>query len=628
MTCSIVFIEHVDEIDLLENFIKSDTLVISLIPSVFSELRKRNIGCKNTLDYFGIDGHRNVLEKSNEVVEELRPILKQIKTKNVQYAFEKTWIFWFRYRLLYLLSMLYIINQAVIKNKVDKLITISESSETLPIFKKNLLSEIVKRYGLINNINVQIIINTLNIKPKNNNSSLIKKLIIRFIFLFQLIIFKIKIKNKFFVLALEDTNNMPNFLNDIDQSNESFFPVYLKIQRASFKTRVKEMLRGESFSFISLPNDSQSNVLDNFQSKLDICTSKIKSCFISKSKVFKINGLDISPFLLDHIENNLNNKMHSLNGELNSLNSFLDIAKPAKVFAQHSLGIGYALGEISLEENIPALLISHGSHVPNSNPMAKLEWSIHSHTMINSHYPCVAIQSPWASKFLDMQANLISKKIKTGPLLFAQNHKIEFDHLKLKSKVFNQFSNKKIILHAGTPKSWSLFRPWIYETYDEYINNINNVIMAVDDIPGIHLAIRFRPQEFMSIEDFKISLVDSDCYGIYSEGSFQDYLMASDFLLSYSSTSIEEALHYKVPVIQYDPDGKYEHIPAQPLKYNGKKYISTIYSVMGQKDLKSGLQWLNENHHNNDNANLQWSEHVFNDNKKTNWLDKMDLTKS
>ena len=112
------------------------------------------------------------------------------------------------------------------------------------------------------------------------------------------------------------------------------------------------------------------NVLDNFQSKLDICTSKIKSCFISKSKVFKINGLDISPFLLDHIENNLNNKMHSLNGELNSLNSFLDIAKPAKVFAQHSLGIGYALGEISLEENIPALLISHGSHVPNSNPMA------------------------------------------------------------------------------------------------------------------------------------------------------------------------------------------------------------------------------------------------------------------
>ena len=64
----------------------------------------------------------------------------------------------------------------------------------------------------------------------------------------------------------------------------------------------------------------------------------------------------------------------------------------------------------------------------------------------------------------------------------------------------------------------------------------------------MYLAIRFRPQDGISLEDLKLSLVDSESYGIFIDREFEDFLLASDFLLSYSSTAIEEALHGSVVI--------------------------------------------------------------------------------
>ena len=627
MSKSIVLIERVDQIDLLKGCIDENTVVVSLHPSVFLELNKRKIPCQNTLHLFGIEGHRTVQEKTNEIIEGLRPLLSNMKVENIKHAFEKTWVFYFRFHLLYLLSIGYIIHQAVLKNKADKLIIINEDSLIDSAFeKKYCLSEIVKEYGALNNIEVGYTKKRLNSRIKKPNFIFFKKLFSRIIFEFQLIIFKSKFKKKGFILALEDTYSMPDFLNDAGQSIDQFFPVYLRVK--SSKVRLKEMMKGESFCFLFLPSAAKSNTSANLQNKLEICILKINSYFNKNPELLKISGLNLSTFLIDYIKNTLNIKMHSLCGELVSLKRVLDIAKPSKVFSQHCLGLGYILGEVSLELGIPALLISHGSHVPNANPIAQYEWSIHSHTIINSHYPFVSVQTPWAEKFLKMQDNLTSIPINTGPLLTINKKKKEYNKLKLREKIFGKLSNKNIILHASTPKDWNNFRPWIYETADEYVRNINDVITAVEKIPGVYLAVRFRPDETLSLKDFKMSLVVSNCYGIYDEGDFEDYLIASNFLLSYSSTAIEQSLHYNLPVIQYEPDGKYEHIKAEVLKYNGNHNISTIYSVMSQEDLRPALKWLNENHQSSNNINLLWSEHTFNYKNNMNWLNKMDLTKS
>ena len=135
MSCSLVFIERLDEIDLLESFFNADTVIISMLPSVSSELKRRGISFETTLSFFGVEGHRQTLEKSVEITEELRPFLKKVAIDDVQHAFEKTWILFFRFYLNYWLVMLYIIDKAIKENKPDALIVICTNSANKPSFK-------------------------------------------------------------------------------------------------------------------------------------------------------------------------------------------------------------------------------------------------------------------------------------------------------------------------------------------------------------------------------------------------------------------------------------------------------------------------------------------------------------
>lgn len=610
----IAFIEYPDQIDFLESFLNHNTVVVSLSPSVSNELKKRNITFYTTVFFFGEEGHKFVSKKSSKIITNLRPFLAHLKNENIQHAFEKTWIFYFRFHLHYYLSMLFVINQVVNKNNPELLITSTTKNE-------NLLSDIIQGYGLANNIKTSIVNTNNKQKIKNPWRGLIKKIAKRIIFEFQLIFVKYFFKNKSSILAPEDTYNMPDFLDKASQNLNYPLPVYLRVQKKLLKNRISEMLRGKSFSFLSLPSEALFEAKNNFTNKLLISNNEIRNHLYKNSKLTSFFGLNIDIFLLNYVENSLNSKMVELNNEIIALRRVLNSLKPDKVFAQHSLGISYALGEVCLALNIPAMLITHGSHTPHNDGFAKLEWSIHSHTIINSHYPLAAIQTPLAELFLKMSDNLISRMIKTGPLLIAKrnNHS---NKGQTRKKIFNENSDKFIVLHAGTPKSWNSLRPWVFETIDEYIKNINDVITAVDEISGMFLAIRFRPQSGFTLKDLKSQLKESDCYEVYDYGNIADYLIASDLLISYSSTTIEEALQSQLQVLQYDPSGKYEHIPSQLLSKNSEKNISEIYYVNSEDDLMSALEWCSKKY--NFSKNLLWTKYIIESDEKLQWLSMME----
>jgi len=624
MSTNIVFIEACDEIDLIESYIKSDTIVISLVPAVSSELKKRGILFQTTLEFFGNQGHHYVHNKSLEIIEEIRPFLNFKDSANVSIAYEKTWIFYFRFHLNYILSMLFIIDKVVKEYGPSKFITIPNLNYKNN-HANNFLHEIVALYANFNSIEILYTNERKKHSQKNNLIVLLMGSLKRLIFEIQFIFFRIISKNRKSIFALEDTYNMPNLIEKISKNVNQNLTVFLSIQRKSLQTRVKEMLKGKIFFFTSLSGIISSKNYKIFDNQINNSVTEIKKYLNINSKKTKIFGPNINILLIDFIDNTLNKKMHHLNGEINSIKRILRVHKPNKVFSQHSLGVGYALGEICLQSNIPALLVTHGSHVPQDQPIPSLEWSIHSQTIFNSHYPFVAIKSPCADKFLDKQVNVISKKIITGPLMISQNNQDMDYRLKLKKNLYKLNSNDRILVHAGTPKGWGSLRPWIYETLDEYINNINDLIKAVDGINGMFFAIRFRSQKDFSLDDLKSLLFQSDCYDVYEDGLFEDYLVTADFLISYSSTTIEEALQYNVPVIQYDPDNKYEHIASEMLNNKVKNYVSPIYSVSSKKDLGYALNWLNENHMYSENKNLSWSKYTYEYDAEMGWLDLMDL---
>jgi len=642
MSSSLVFINVLDEVPLLEGFIDADTTIVSMLPSVSSELKRKKVAYETTLSFFGFEGHHQTLKKSFEIVEELRPMLQKIKIDDVQHAFEKTWIFHFRFHLNYLLAMICIIDTAVQENKPDILISFRSNSTNKTDIKdsenSSLFNKILEQYAFAHNIKIQY-------QEKNKNTiaqyqeksknlifqnyywKILKNWTKSCFFEIQLSIFPFIKGNRISILAPEDTYNMPRLFNDIFQANGNFFPVYLSIQRKTLKLRISEMLKGKTFSFLFIPTRTKLVIPNNFQSQLNISLSNVTECLNNHKAKSTFFGVNLTNYLHAYINSTLNHKMLDLECEIISLRKILKTVNPNKVFSQHSLGLSYALGEICLNSNINALLISHGSHTPNNEELAKLEWSIHGHTMINSHYPFVAIQTPWAKKFLNTQSNVVSRSIETGPLLFARKEESEENKIELRKKIFGSTANKHIILHAGTPKDWGSLRPLVFETIDEYVDNINHCIKAIDQLPNLYLAIRFRPQKGITLKDLKMSLIDSDCYGIYIDKSFQDYLLCSDLLLSYSSTAIEEALQNHLTVLQYDPNGKYEHIPGEVLSVKSENKVSEIYSVLAEEDLIPALKWWSDSLRFNNEPILPWSKHILDFDKKMEWLSQMESQK-
>ena len=89
-------------------------------------------------------------------------------------------------------------------------------------------------------------------------------------------------------------------------------------------------------------------------------------------KVF--HGIDVSQFIVDFTKHGLAIELKKLNGEIYSLFQVMDEIHPAVVFSQHAIGVSYALGEVCRERKIPAILISHGSHVPHQQKFAEIEF--------------------------------------------------------------------------------------------------------------------------------------------------------------------------------------------------------------------------------------------------------------
>ena len=122
--------------------------------------------------------------------------------------------------------------------------------------------------------------------------------------------------------------------------------------------------------------------------------------------------------------------------------------------------------------------------------------------------------------------------------------------------------------------------PWIYESYNEYVNNIKELIEHLKNQANIELKIRFREGPECDLETFQkfINIKQYEFVKISKNDFFYD-LDNSDCLISFSSTSIEEALFSNKRVLIYSGYSQYKHINYKfegegDIIYANKKNIS------------------------------------------------------
>jgi hypothetical protein len=621
MIKNLIFIEHKKDIVFFKSYFGKDTMVISMSPSVSIELEKRMVQYRSTLEFFSSSNHQEVIKHSVDIIDILRPFVNKAYSYELSDTFEKTWVYYLKFYLHYLLSTLIIVKNAERIFKPSRIIILESSFVTKakhrPGYVNQSMYDLLRLYGKSHNLNFKCIKGFVDMTALANIRNFFIQQIKGMIFEVMIFIYPLFSKGRESIFAIDNTYNMTGLLPKIGNYINNPFAVYLLKGGFSIKNLLQDILSGASFSFIVVSSYVAPNKRKNFLYKANNVEKNIKKFIYKNNRNTIFFGVDIKLLLLAFIKNNLTKEMMLVYGEILSLHKVMRIIKPKCVLAQHSLGVSYALGEYCLKNCIPGLMIPHGSYVPYTGKVSDVEWSIHAHTMINSRYPFVALQTPLALRFLNLQKDVVSIGLKTGPLILAK----EINKNNKTKNIFKSHKGKFIILHASSPREWHSFRPLIYETVDEYIQNLNDVIKTLDKSKNFFLAIRFRPISSLSLQEFKELLFPSSCYKVYSEGSFEEYLLESDLVISYSSTAIEEALSNNIPVLQYDPDERYSHISYDVINNSKDIKLPAVSTVHCKDNLLTAIQKY-YNYYPNHKDIIDWSNHTI-DIDNMSWVNSL-----
>lgn len=267
-------------------------------------------------------------------------------------------------------------------------------------------------------------------------------------------------------------------------------------------------------------------------------------------------GVDIAPYLIKKIDQGLRGDIKGLQHSTMVMAEIFKKIQPKLLMSMYSGSIYYMMGELANHLKFPALVISHGTHVPPNNEFERIENYRLAITVISNTYPYVAVQTPWAGKFLDYYEDP-RQRLYTGPLLYSIVS--SEDRNILRRELLGDQQDKKIIVHAATQKSRSSLRFHITETLDEYISTLGDIIDVVNRLENVFLIVRPHPICKISVQDYRTLLPPCKRMAILPKGAFSRILSTADLLISYSSTCIEEAIYNNIPVILYDKWKRYNH---------------------------------------------------------------------
>lgn len=388
-------------------------------------------------------------------------------------------------------------------------------------------------------------------------------------------------------------------LQEIDQKNIIFqlkpchdFKVYHLI--SNIFSLLNFLKKKKNFYYFPILNDQKNH--QNFKKNL----FNFFNSFEDKNfKYFK-------NILLDELNNYCQNQMNSKD----DICKLLDFIKPKSVLVdQLRFGLSTILASSSLSRKIDVILVPHGSiSIPNDEH-SEFVLPICARGLIYSKVANYSVAQSKISfdaiKFYDNDLKILKSK----PLLFGENFYKKKENIKREKIVF---------LHASTPKSLCKW-PWIYESYNEYINNIKDLIKTFRNKKNIELRIRFREGPECDLETFK-KLIDINKNKFVKISKIKDFfedLENSDCLISFSSTSIEEALFSNKRIFIYQGNKNYKHIN---YKFSGNNDI--IYS--NQNDVGEKLDLI-INTYKLEDYNVLWKNDIAKNENLKDFINKNEI---
>jgi len=646
----VVLFEFIDEARLVlkrygRDFLSSaDTTIICLHPKVRAFLKKQGIEARDTLPYFDNASQHRIVFKVEELTQ---LILRQVVFKDslgIEKGYQEDCIYHLRFYLNHFLWIMEILHSAMQKYDVEEVLCcIPKDAEGMYI--KNVYIQEQERFlGLL--AKDFCVAESLRFKPvyleKRKNRFFMKLLAtfahqgVRVMAIIDYLFFKADISAADKVIVVPALSyNMTGVVKEIKKHYPN---VKCVIIWEGGDTLRQELSRLRFLLVNNIQRIKKTSIL-NAVVCLDLVKDKFKPGYLQQEKFgrrvaqvisslrlgpreeFNLYGVSFLPYLIGKLEYGLKMEIASLEHSTIFLGDILKRIKPKLLMSMYSVGIYYMMGELSSVVGFPSLNISHGTHVPPNNEFEKVENYRLSTSVITNTYTYVAVQTPWAEKFLDYYKDR-RPRVYSGPLIYSR--KDEGCAKKSKSGIPQIPSGHKIIVHASTQKTRRGMRFHIEETLDEYVASLADLVSAVDDLEGIFLIIRPHPVCEISEAEFKELLPVSNKFLVMNKGPFKNVLSLADLLVSYSSTCIEEALQSRIPVVLYDKWRRYNHFNTEETNSVETIARKPVYYICDPQVLKKCLPVLIDNFDRKVLDNEELKEYKYPDDYRSNFSEFID----
>ena len=231
-----------------------------------------------------------------------------------------------------------------------------------------------------------------------------------------------------------------------------------------------------------------------------------------------------------------------------------------------SNNIAASYSEVGKLHNIKSLNVSHGTIAEAFNDYDKLYKKIIAEGVFSGAFTYFSLQSKITKKSVETHAPK-GKLIETSNLIFAENVK--------KSK------NRNKNLYPVTMKNFETIQYLGVEMFYEFLSNLK-ILENVSSENGLDIVVKLHPIVTNYTKDIEKIFPKLK----FSKGEIKQELNESFVTINFSSTTIEDSLYCKVPVILFDQWKRYRHCESTQDTQNGK---IPIYYVNDKKDLIAAI---------------------------------------
>ena len=599
MSLTLTFIHHPSEIKRPFVFNSAEELIIALEPMARASLVQQGLTPLDTQAYLPTESQAAIIDKAAQLTAWLRANFDYRDEHGLSLSYQDTLVWSERLLLIHCLWALEILHQATRAHAPSLLqaaISQKRSTDFIMDIDEHYFGELAQQFAFTRGIKFR----QLPIESKLINFRMwivktdkyLSRTALRPLCMWLGKRQLHQLQKIYTLIFGTDRYNQPQLAKQLASSFPNLARVLLVengLGQWLFQKRAAIFTHTLSLSFIEALAVPHPTATENLRRTLDDLAQKI----LSAPDVFSFHNVSFAEIAAHYLQTRLTPFTLNLHQRAAALNLLFTTLRPAGIFSAGNRADDILLGELSRQLDLSALLISHGSHtVPLTEP-ARQEWLEHSTHLIRTPYPFVALQTPAAEDFLKvMPPPLPTQCLRTGPLLWGR----PLDQTK--SSAYRQKilaahpSARFLVVHAGTTKFSRAARLFVYETPDEYLQSLKDLVQAVGELPEVHLVIRFRPMPQLSVADLQQLVPMPSHVTLSVTETFEEVLGAADLLVSFSSTTIEEALQNKVPVLLYGAGGRYQHLPAVVLDHQLPSATTAVYAVKQSTNLVPALKQL------------------------------------